>query len=142
MRKKLYLASPLFCESELKYNTYLSGMLSDYFDVFLPQEDNGLAFNKIETGYAVETVLRDIFEGDIKAIERCDVLLIVLDGRSIDEGACFELGYAYSKGKLCVGLKTDTRQLMRYGNNPMITQALSSIFTSVDELENWASEFK
>jgi hypothetical protein len=66
------------------------------------------------------------------------LLIIVLDGRAVDEGAAFELGYAYALGKPCYGLKTGPRQLLAIGNNPMIDGPLEYIFQSVDELVNWA----
>ncbi|SEM13100.1 hypothetical protein SAMN04487770_12685 [Butyrivibrio sp. ob235] len=34
-----------------------------------------------------------------EALEWCDTILLIFDGRVPDEGACFELGYAYAKGK-------------------------------------------
>ncbi|MFB9136045.1 nucleoside 2-deoxyribosyltransferase [Vibrio olivae] len=141
MKKKLYLAAPLFCDSEIQFNIYLESLLSSSFDVFLPQRDNGLVFEEIENGGDVNSSLRSVFNGDIEAIKKCDILLILLDGRSIDEGACFELGYAFSLGKQCIGLRTDSRQLMKHGNNPMITQALSSCFSSIPELQEWVSDF-
>ncbi|EGQ9572202.1 nucleoside 2-deoxyribosyltransferase [Vibrio alginolyticus] len=141
MKKKIYLAAPLFCDSEMNFNIYLESLLSSKFDVFLPQRDNGLVFEKIENGGDIANSLKGVFDGDIEAIKKCDILLILLDGRSVDEGACFELGYAFSLGKQCIGLKTDSRQLMKHGNNPMITQALSSCFASVTELKEWVSGF-
>jgi nucleoside 2-deoxyribosyltransferase len=60
-----------------------------------------------------------------------------MDGRVIDEGASFELGYAYSKGKACVGIKTDVRRLLTVGDNPMIECAVRMIFHSVDDVEQW-----
>ena len=50
MKKKSYFAAPLFCEPELKYNLYLRDKLSKFFDVFLPQKDNGLVFDALEAG--------------------------------------------------------------------------------------------
>jgi nucleoside 2-deoxyribosyltransferase len=68
-------------------------------------------------------------------------LLIVLNGRAVDEGAAFELGLAWSLGKLCFGFKDDFRQLVADGDNPMIQGALNTIFGSFDDLAAWATEF-
>jgi nucleoside 2-deoxyribosyltransferase len=70
--------------------------------------------------------MNKVFEGDLEAIRNSDVLLMILDGRAPDEGACFELGYAYSLNKVCVGLQTDVRRLLTIGNNPMIVGALTA----------------
>lgn len=81
-----------------------------------------------------------IFAHDIDAIERCDILLLTMDGRVIDEGACFELGYAYCRGKICIGLKTDVRTLLPIGDNPMIECALRATFNDVEEVGRWIRE--
>jgi nucleoside 2-deoxyribosyltransferase len=67
--------------------------------------------------------------------------LIILDGRAIDEGAAFELGFATAFGKLCVGLQTDPRRLIASRNNPMIDCALQHIFEDAPSLLRWANNF-
>src|ERR1700677_3659925 len=121
---RIYLASPLFSPSERERNCRLRDMMLQIGNVYLPQEDGGLIFDLVKQGVGVEDAKRRVFDVDIEAINRCDVLVIVLDGRSIDEGACFELGYAFAAGKKCVGIKTDTRSLFSFGDNPMIECAL------------------
>lgn len=137
MKPTLYFASPLFTETERKFNAEVAGKVEDYFDVFLPQRD-GLLIpgEKIEREMYSE-IKQKVFSGDISAINRCNFFLAVLDGRTIDEGVAFELGYAFAKGKTCVSLRTDPRQLAEWGNNPMITQAVSEAFSTIDELYNW-----
>jgi nucleoside 2-deoxyribosyltransferase len=73
----------------------------------------------------------------VEAIERCDILVIIMDGRSIDEDASFELGYALALAKVCVGLKTDSRTLLSFGDNPMIEVALRHICRDEQELLDW-----
>ena len=53
--------------------------------------------------------------------------------QAIDEGAAFELGYAFALGKECYGLQTDVRRLLSSGNNPMIEQSCKEIFTSIND---------
>ena len=65
----------------------------------------------------------------------------MLDGRTIDEGAVFELGVAYSSGKCCVGIQTDPRRLLPLGNNPMVECALDRVFFDTSEMSVWAKEF-
>jgi nucleoside 2-deoxyribosyltransferase len=71
---------------------------------------------------------------DLETMRLCDCILINLDGRTVDEGACFELGYMYSMSKLCIGIKTDSRSLIRGKNNLMIDGALNHIFYDLDSL--------
>jgi nucleoside 2-deoxyribosyltransferase len=142
MRKPyLYFASPLFSQAEREFNCHVRNVLLPYFDVFLPQEDGALIVDLLRAGLTPDTARKYVFKNDIDAINRADVLLIVLDGRSIDEGASFELGFAYAKDKLCVGLQTDARRLLSIGNNPMIDEAVARIFSSVEELLRWAQEY-
>ena len=138
----LYLAGPLFSEAELKFNAWLKGKLQPFFDVYLPQEDGGLLVEMVADGMPPDLAARRVFGIDIRAMDECDMMLIVLDGRAVDEGAAFELGYAYAKGKPCYGLKTDPRQLLATGNNPMIDKSLKQVFGTVDELVTWAASLQ
>ena len=49
----------------------------------------------------------------------CDTVLFLFDGRVLDEGACFELGYCFAKGKRCIGYKTDARAFIDEFDNVM-----------------------
>ncbi len=137
-KKKIYLAAPLFSEAELNYNLYLKSILNPYFEVFLPQEDGELILNLIKNGVSNQVAANKIFNSDVNAIKRCDIILVVLDGRTIDEGVAFELGLAFALGKKCIGLQTDVRRLLPIGNNPMIDCALEITLNSVDDLLDWA----
>jgi len=140
MKPKLYFAAPLFSQAERTFNVMLEAHLSETFDVFLPQRDNHLFVELVASGLSIEAAQQRVFDGDLDAIEGSDVLLMVLDGRCIDEGACFELGFAYAMHKTCIGLQTDPRRLLPIGNNPMIERALSKSFQTVEELLHWARQ--
>lgn len=140
-RRNIYLAGPLFSEAERSFNTKLKALLEQYVDVYLPQEDGGLLVEMIAGGIPVEIAKRDVFHGDMTAFQDCDAFIIILDGRSVDEGAAFELGCAYTLGKPCYGLKTDPRQLLQCGDNPMIHVALQAVFSDVAELVSWTRAF-
>ena len=88
-------------------------------------------------GFQPREATQKVFAQDVVAVRACDALLIVLDGRSIDEGAAFELGLAYALRKLCIGLQTDTRRLAPFGNNPMIEAPLERIFETIDDAVSW-----
>lgn len=140
-RKKIYFAGPLFSLSEKRDNIRLCRALERWCDVFLPQRDGELVPRLIQQGLTQQDAYRTVFERDIAALTKCDAIVINLDGRVVDEGAAFELGYAYSIGKCCIGYRTDVRVLLPYGLNPMVTVPLKQIFTSVETLESWARSF-
>lgn len=136
-RPQLYFAAPLFSAAERAFNARLERLLDPYFRVYLPQRDGGLVAD-MASHMSADEAKRRVFSMDVHAIEACDVLLAVLDGRSIDEGVCWELGYAWGLGKSCFGLQTDPRRLLPHGNNPMIDGGLITIFHSEAALLDWA----
>ena len=121
---RIYLAAPLFSQAEREFNVKVTEELrSNGFEVFLPQENSEVT-EVPDTDEKRRRLLTGFFAKDIEAIDSSDVLLIILDGRVPDEGACFELGYAYARGKICVGLKTDSRVSEMGTDNAMIVGSL------------------
>jgi len=137
MKHKIYLAAPLFSEAEKTFNKKLKYELSNDFDVYLPQEDGMLVVDLVSNGVSFISASQMVFEADIQAINECDILLIVLDGRTVDEGAAMELGYAFGEGKRCIGYSTDPRSLLPKGQNPMLMGCLETIVHSAQELHNY-----
>ena len=140
MKEKLYLAAPLFSELEKEFNVRVKNILSEKFEVFLPQEDGGLLVNMVKDGTNNQVARQKIFKWDIDAMKKSDVIFAILDGRTIDEGTVFELGYAFALGKKCYALQTDPRRLLPEGNNVMIDGSLEHTFHSLDELIKWLKE--
>src|SRR5262249_50316702 len=128
-RKKLYLAGPLFTPTERDFNSLLTQVLENWCDVYLPQRDGQLVTDLIGGGESIDRAYQAIFKSDIAAIAAADGLVINLDGRTVDEGAAFELGFAHALGRTCVGVRTDTRVLLPYGINPMVHVSLQHIFS-------------
>lgn len=139
-RPLIYFAAPLFSEAELSFNLQLTKTLEHAVDVYLPQRDGGRLVDLIDKGVSPKDAYSSIFERDMEALNECDALLIVLDGRTIDEGAAFELGVAFARGKPCVGYQSDPRRLLPVGNNPMIECALEMVFHDVIELAEWVNK--
>src|SRR6266480_1713722 len=91
-KPRLYFAAPLFSHAERQFNTALASELGGNFDVYLPQKDGGLASEMMKQGVRPATAFITVFNLDVIELRKCDVFLIILDGRTIDEGAAFELG--------------------------------------------------
>lgn len=121
---KIYFAAPLFCKAELDFNAHLANILRENGHyVFLPQEEQ------------IQESDKAIFENDLRNLDDCDTILFIMDGRVPDEGASFELGYAYAKKKTCIGLKTDVRTSERGGDNIMLSCSLGyGLARSIPEL--------
>ncbi|UGQ10501.1 nucleoside 2-deoxyribosyltransferase [Yinghuangia sp. ASG 101] len=124
---KAYIAAPLFNDAEKAFNlTVDEAVRGAGFGTFLPQRDGGEAAPLVRMGMNEHEVRRRLFDLDTAAVAECAVLVMVVDGRVPDEGACVELGMAHALGKVCVGLQTDSR---RFGgtdsNNLMVDYALT-----------------
>jgi nucleoside 2-deoxyribosyltransferase len=140
-KPRLYLASPLFTPSERAFNVHIDALLDRYFETFLPQRDGQLIPGSRLTARTYQTMCRKVFKSDVSAIARSDVLLAILDGRTIDEGVAFEIGLAFALGKTTVGFRSDARVLLPWGINPMIQSALSACVCSEDELRHWVVRY-
>lgn len=134
---KAYLAAALFSQAEKEFNLRVDAVMRSLgLDTYLPQRDGGEAARLVRQGLDEHTVRQRLFDLDCAAIAECALFIVILDGRVPDEGACVELGMAFTRGKPCFGLQTDSR---RFGgtdsNNLMIDYALTGgIAASLDEL--------
>jgi nucleoside 2-deoxyribosyltransferase len=96
---KIYLAGPLFSLAEQGFNTDLARFLeSEGFEVWLPQEHEPR-----------DKTARAIFEMDVAALDRADMVVACMDGPDPDSGTAWECGYAFAKGKPIVCYRTDFR---------------------------------
>jgi nucleoside 2-deoxyribosyltransferase len=128
----IYIAAPLFNPSERALNAHLRSIIP--YPTYLPQEDGGLLTNLLESGIAFEAAVRTVFQNDLKALERCDVMVAVLDGPHVDSGVAFEIGYFHALNKPIVGFHTDRRSELPTGLNPMLLGSISVIATTENEL--------
>lgn len=133
---KIYIAAPLFSESERQFNLMVNEtLIKNGFETFLPQKDGLELDDMVKMGMGKEESEKKIFNLDISELRKADIVVFVMDGRVPDEGACVEIGYAFGIGKECIGIKTDVRSLIRGSDNPMITGALKHrIAHNIDDL--------
>jgi nucleoside 2-deoxyribosyltransferase len=139
----LYIAASLCSESEKTFNLKLNDFVKSFgIKTYLPQLDGGVMSDFVKQGMDENTVRKELFLLDVNKMNECDAILISLDGRTIDEGAAFELGYMYSNQKLCFGFKTDSRSFIRGKNNLMIDGALIKILYTWEELTEYLNTLK
>ena len=81
-----------------------------------------------------------LFKLDCEHIDWCDAIVFLFDGRVPDEGACFELGYCYAKGKRCIGYKTDARSFIDGYDNVMLYGAPETVLHNEEELKVYFSK--
>ena len=138
---RVYLAAPLFTPHERELNLKITGMIErmSKYEVFLPQRDGILLGKHTKTSESVAELKRQVFIRDVQAIERSDIVFAVLNGRVVDEGVAFEMGFAFAKGLKCWAYKDDWRQLLETGDNPMLEGSIDKRFNSIEEIENYFS---
>lgn len=120
--KKIYFASPLFTQMELRYNSYVAELIRSGVQdvhVFLPQEQ--MEIND-KNQYADSTMIATF---DTDALLESDLMIAVLDGQVIDAGVASEIGVAFQAGIPIIGLYTDSRQMG--GDHPQKIKALLEI---------------
>jgi len=148
--KKIYFAGPLFNQAEQSFNLQLTKKIEKLgFEVFLPQRD-GVERDKPPYSTMPKDERRlALFSMNRDKILECDIFLFILDGRVPDEGACVELGIAYTdkylnnKERILIGLQTDIRAAFIQSRlNPMLRVPLDHILETEKELLNLLKQTK
>lgn len=131
---RVFIAGPLFTQAERDFNLKVDEYIRKHgFETFLPQREVGKLWEKIQL--SGRRAYRMIYEGDLRGLERADVVVAILDGTDVDSGTAFEIGYACARGKPVVGLKTDWRIFAKGEEvNNMVAQGLRAIVGNFDEL--------
>ena len=79
----------------------------------------------------------EIFGENLRALDRCDLMVAILDGPSVDDGTAWEIGRFFLQGKKVLGIRTDIRKAgesERSRVNLMIEFSCLSISSNIDEL--------
>ena len=126
---RVYLAAPLFSESERVYNLSVARQLrNNFFDVYLPQE----AGDDSDTRNKEEQVR--IFSENSRALKNADIIVAIIDGADADSGTAWEMGYAYAHGKQVIALRTDFRRSGRYEKVNLMLEESATVVTSIEYL--------
>ncbi|WP_027333952.1 nucleoside 2-deoxyribosyltransferase [Mycoplasma elephantis] len=127
--KRIYFANALFSNAEYYFNEMLVKKIRDLnkFNVYAPQEN--LSIN--DKSKSADS--KDIYRADKNELDKCDILVAVLDGQVIDPGVAAEIGIFAQCKKPIFGLITDSRKTGYLKNNEpkleiMKTQVAESQF--------------
>ena len=128
---RIYLAAPLFSESEREYNKGIAEMLRQHlFEVYLPQD--------IGDDCAVRETCEHtrIYEHNKQALYDADIVVAIIDGADADSGTAWEMGYATALGKPVIALRTDFRIVgMQERVNLMLEQSAVVVGSKKDLFE-------
>ena len=102
MKKRIFINSTLAPLMAQKFNAELVEIVrAEGFEVYLPQE-------AMPPGSNIASA--EIFKENLKAIERCDIVISVLDHAGL--GVALELGYAVAKGKVILAFRSDLQSYL------------------------------
>ncbi|MCA1054201.1 nucleoside 2-deoxyribosyltransferase [Rossellomorea aquimaris] len=129
---RVFIASPFFSEEQvdrvqrlenaLMQNPYVSEIFSARFHQFPHLE------------FGSKEWRRTVFRNDLRNLRRADVLVGIRDfeGKYVDSGTSFEIGYAYAMQKpiLLINEKNATMNLM-------LSDSLHAYFTRVEDVASY-----
>ncbi len=119
---RIYLAAPLFTQAERRWlREFGAALVARGHEVFLPQDDASLPLLRDPPDF------HGAFEGCRDAIDRCEVVVAVLDGPDADSGTAWECGYAYARNRPVVVVRTDFRGGEDAGLNLMLRRSASAV---------------
>lgn len=132
---KIYFASPFFNKEQVEREERLKAKLRELgYDVFSPKESCHL-----EKTASLDSQ-KNVFESNISAIQNCDILFAVTDGK--DMGTIWEAGYA--NGINATSYKTKCKMIIYYCEtlgdgvfNLMLAQSADAVITSFEEMNNF-----
>ena len=152
-RKLVYCSGPLFCPEEIAGMTAIAETLEEAgYGTFLPHRDGLEPFvmkavndprvtNKMFR-HINRFVSKAIFALDIyQIVERCDSLVLNMNGRVPDEGGVVETAVAFTAGKPLVLYKNDHRTKFNGNDNSMLI-GLSYTFSTVSHIKKIPEEIE
>lgn len=131
----IYQAGPLFSQADQAWHRATRDLIEAQTawrvlwpgDFFTPEMIQGWGTD----------AARRIMEGCRDAIDRCQLVVALLDGAQVDDGTAWEIGYAHARGIPIIGVRTDFRQAGDVPGavvNAMIHGSCEAVVGSVEEL--------
>lgn len=125
--KKIYIASPFFCEKETDVLSAVEVLLKGRgLDVFSPREHEVREGNVGKPEWS-----RATFQNDKAAIDWCDCVVMLYWGNYSDSGTAWECGYAYATEKPVIVLQ------LGESSNLMVHEGSHTNLMSIEELADY-----
>ena len=122
-----YIAGPLFNEKEREFLEEINSICRAIgISTYLPSQDGGL-LNQDNSD--------EVFQTDIEALNKADIVVANLNGADVDSGTAFEIGCAFAKGKKLFGLHTDFRTFSPTSEVNLMMLKSCTICHSLQELD-------
>ena len=142
MKKKIYIAGPLFNKHERDYLELIADRLErEGFNCFLPHRDlTGVDESELKTTYMSQRTKNKIFVADLTALKESDLTVALITGWDIDSGTSAEIGYTYANGKPIIGIDASERRFRNLFEERMITEKVHGIGSIIPAIKRKFSE--
>ena len=142
MKKKIYIAGPLFNQHERDYLEAIAHSLEkEGFNCFLPHRDlTGVEDSELKTTSMSQTTKTKIFVADLTALKESDLTVALLTGWDIDSGTSAEIGYTFANGKPIIGIDASERRFRNLFVEGMITEKVHDISAIIPAIKRKFSE--
>ena len=135
---RVYLSAPIFSEAKQAWHRAVKSRIEEELPlvrVVWPLELLDASELKMWGNCAPHRVM----EVCRAALDRCELVVALLDGAQVDDGTAWELGYAYARGIPAIGVCTDFRKACDVPGalvDVMVQASCEVIVGSSDELMN------
>ena len=129
MKKKIYIAGPLFNEHERDYLEAIAlNLEKEGFNCFLPHRDlTGVDESELKTTSMSQNTKNKIFVADLSALKEADLTVALITGWDIDSGTSAEIGYTFANGKPIIGIDASERRFRNLFVEGMIAEKVHKI---------------
>ena len=138
MKKKVYIAGPLFNQHERQYLEDIAKHLeSNGLECFLPHRDlKGVEESELTTTEMSQETKDKIFSIDLNALKSADIIVALITGWDIDSGTSAEIGYTYARNKPIIAVDASERRFRNLFVEGMIYKKvhnIGQIITAINE---------
>ena len=124
---KVYIAGPLCQEEEREFLEKIDELCRELgFKTFLPYRDVGILRDVKD--------FKKISKRDVEELDKCDVMVGILNGICVGAGTAWEMGYFQALGKKVIGLKTDRKVRESISDISVVIAGEVEIVESLEEL--------
>jgi len=139
----VYIASPLIFSPATMgwYETVMIPAIEKYINVVNKPGE----FSEMKKCVSPDEKSKAIFDHNVNKLNKCDLVICVLDGAQTDDGTAWEVGYAWAHGKPAIGVRFDSREGCheRFSKftNLMIENCCIDILTNLADLEKFLQDY-
>lgn len=127
--KRLYLAGALHTLNQRLFLEMFAEKLGAHYEVYLPHRDGGQFQTLVsEQGMPPPLAAQEVYSADVKAMEKCDLMVAVFVDGPADPGMAFEMGFM-----ACAALPVYGLLPSNHFHNPMLMASMAGTFERIED---------